>query len=316
LYSLSAFRPAARIFEAALKILITGSTGLIGSKLTALLTERGNRVLSMVRRNPSGNNEIQWNPAAGTLDKSALEGLDAVVHLAGENIASGRWTPARKKLIRMSRLQGTQLLAQSLAHLFDPPKVLISVSAIGYYGDRGEELLDENSSSGTGFLPELCREWEAATSPASMRNIRVVNPRLGVVLSGSGGALPRMLAPFRWGVGGRIGSGRQFMSWIAIEDLVGMIDHAIHCNSLQGPLNAVSPNPVTNSEFSKTIGKILKRPALFPVPAFTLRLAFGQMADEVLLAGARVSADRLLKSGYKFLYPELEDALRHILIKQ
>ena len=314
-HSLSAMPPTGTPFEAAVKILVTGSTGLIGSNLREFLTKRGNHVLSMVRRKPSGTDEIQWNPAAGTLDQSSMEGLDAIVHLAGENIASGRWTEERKHRIRTSRLQGTQLLAQSLTRLENPPKVLISVSAIGYYGNRGTELLDENSSPGTGFLPELCREWEAAASMAMAKNIRVVIPRLGMVLSSAGGALPRMLTPFRYGVGGRIGSGRQFMSWIAIEDLIGIIDHAIHCDSLNGPLNAVSPNPLTNSDFSKIIGKVLSRPSIFPVPAFILRLAFGQMAEEVLIAGARVASGKLSESGYLFLYPELEGALRHILNK-
>ena len=299
-----------------MNILITGSTGLIGSQLSAFFSEHGNRVLSLVRRKPSGTNQIQWNPAAGILDKSSIENLDAVVHLAGENIASGRWTEERKQMIRVSRLQGTRLLAQSLIQLTNPPRVFISVSAIGYYGNRGTELLDESSRAGSGFLPDLCREWEAAALLAAEKNIRVVLPRLGVVLSAAGGALPRMLTPFKYGVGGRIGSGRQFMSWIAIDDLVGIIDHAIRCDSLHGPVNAVSPNPATNSDFSKTIGKVLHRPSIVPVPAFILRLAFGQMADEALLAGARVSSKKVLESGYAFQYPELEDALRHILRKQ
>jgi len=296
-----------------LNILITGSTGLIGSELASFLIKNGHRVLRMVRRDPSGADEIRWDPSSGTLDKSAIEGLDAVIHLAGESIASGRWTAAKRRRIRESRIQGTHLLAQSLAHLFDPPKTLVSVSAIGYYGDRGEQQLDETSSAGRGFLPDLCREWEAATEPAAMRGIRVVIPRVGMVLSAAGGALALMLPVFRLGIGGRIGSGRQYMSWIAIEDLVGAINHAVNCETLQGPVNAVSPNPATNSEFTKTLAQVLARRAAFALPAFAARLAFGQMADGVLLSSARVAPARLNESGYRFAFPELEGALRRVL---
>ena len=266
----------------------------------------------MVRKTPAGSDEIRWDPASGIPDKTSIEGLDAVVHLAGENIAAGRWTSEQKRRIRDSRIQGTHLLAQSLAYLFDPPKVLISVSAVGYYGDRGEQRLDESSAPGSGFLPDLCQEWEAATAPAAKRNIRVVNPRLGVVLSAAGGSLAKMLSIFRWGIGGRIGSGRQYISWIAIDDLVRIIEHAIQDESLLGPINAVAPNPVTNAEFSKILGRVLNRPAFMMLPAFAARLIWGQMADEILLASARVSPERLLQSNYKFLYSDLELALRHI----
>jgi uncharacterized protein (TIGR01777 family) len=298
-----------------MKILISGSTGLIGSQTSAFLEKEEHRVLRLVRRPPSADNEIAWNPASGTLDKAAIEGVDAVVHLAGESIASGRWTAEKKHRIRESRIQGTRLLAQSLAHLYDPPEVLVSVSAVGYYGDRGEETIDEKSGAGKGFLAELCREWEAATEPAAARGIRVVIPRLGMVLGAGGGALARMLPAFRLGIGGRIGSGRQYMSWISLSDLVGIIHYALTRESLQGPVNAVSPNPCTNSEFSRTLGRVLSRPTLFALPSFAARLAFGEMADEALLSSARVLPARLIESGYSFTFPELESALRHMLQK-
>jgi uncharacterized protein len=267
----------------------------------------------MVRRTPVTSDEISWDPSSQTLDKSAIEGLDAVVHLAGANIADGRWTTKRKKLIHESRVAGTRFLAQSLAHLFDPPKVFVSVSAIGYYGDRGEEELDEESDRGKGFLSELCYEWEMATAPAAMRHIRVVIPRIGMVLSPAGGALSLILPIFRLGFGGRIGNGHQYISWIAIDDLIGIIHHAIFQDKLQGPVNAVSPNPITNLVFSKTFGSVLSRPSFFAMPALAARLAFGQMADEVLLSSARVAPARLLKTGYQFEFPKLEGALQHIL---
>ncbi len=297
-----------------MRVLVTGSTGLIGSKLSAFLINNNHRVARLVRRVPSGADEIGWNPSSGTLDASAMEGIDAAVHLAGESIAT-RWTIEKKRRIHDSRVQGTRLLAQSIARLSNPPKVLVSVSAIGYYGDRGEEQLTETDSMGSGFLPELCREWENATIAASQRGIRVVIPRIGMVLSAEGGALSLMLPVFRLGIGGRIGNGRQYMSWISIDDLVGIINHAITCESLQGPVNAVSPNPVTNQIFTKTLGQVLSRPALFALPSFAARLALGQMADEALLSSARVLPARLTESGYKFAFPELEDALRHILRK-
>lgn len=292
-----------------MKILITGSTGLVGSALVSHLAAHGHRPLHMVRRPPRGADEIRWDIEAGTLDPSSLEGLDAVVHLAGENIASGRWTEERKRRILQSRVLGTRLLARSLARLDTPPGVLVSVSAVGYYGDRGEEALDEESGPGTGFLAEVCRAWEAEAAPAAARGIRVVHPRLGMVLSARGGALDRMLPAFRAGFGGRIGSGRQYMSWIALDDLVGVILHAIGHDDLHGPVNTVSPHPVTNAEFTRVLASALGRPALMALPAFAARLAFGQMADELLLASARVSARKLERSGYRFRYPRLEEIL-------
>lgn len=296
-----------------MNILVTGASGLIGKALTAHLTQSGHRLSRMVRKDRPGPQEVRWDPSGGIPDTEPLEGLDAVLHLAGENISEGRWTAEKKRRIRDSRIQGTQLLAQSLARLFDPPKVLISVSAVGYYGDRGEEILDETSGKGSGFLADVCEEWEKATAPALMRGIRVVLPRFGMVLSAMGGALARMLPVFRLGIGGRIGDGRQYVSWIAIEDLVGALDHVLHNESIHGPVNVVAPNPVTHREFAAALGRVLSKPAFFALPAFAARLAFGQMADELLLASARVSPARLQSSGYKFRFPELEGALRRAL---
>jgi uncharacterized protein (TIGR01777 family) len=298
-----------------LNILITGSSGLIGSELCAFFKKDGHRILRLVRRTPLAADEIRWDPSSATLDKSAIEGLDAVVHLAGENIAGGRWTAKKRLRIRESRVQGTRLLAQALAHLFDPPKVFISASAVGYYGDRGEEQLNEENSPGKGFLSEICREWEKATEPAAMRGIRVVIPRIGMVLSSAGGALALMLPLFRSGMGARIGNGRQYMSWIAIDDLVGIINHAVIQESLQGPVNVVSPNPETNLAFTQTLGRVLSRPAIFALPAFAVRLALGEMADELLLASSNVVPAKVLQSGYAYAFPKLESALHHLLLK-
>jgi uncharacterized protein len=298
-----------------MNILVTGATGFIGTELTSFLIKNKHRVLRLVRKAQAGIGEIGWDPAAETINTEALEGLDAVVHLAGENIAGGRWTPERKQRIRESRIQGTRLLSQSLARLFDPPKVFISVSAIGYYGNRGIEQLDEGSNPGKGFLAELCNEWEAATTPAVIRGIRVAIPRIGMVLSTKGGALAQMLPVFRMGLGGRIGSGRQYMSWITLDDIVGIIDHSIRNELIQGPVNAVTPSPLTNQEFASTLGRVLSRPAFFALPAFAARLAFGEMADELLLSGAKVVPARLKETGYVYRFPELEGALQNVLQK-
>jgi uncharacterized protein (TIGR01777 family) len=296
-----------------MNILVTGASGLIGTALGPSLTSRGHEVTRLVRgQSPSEGKSARWDPMAGSIDASALAGVDAVVHLAGENIAE-RWTAAKKARIRDSRVKGTQLLCETLTRLPSPPKVLVSASAIGYYGDRGEETLTDDSPPGRGFLPEVCRAWEAAAEPARQQGIRVVHLRLGVVLSAAGGALAKMLPLFRLGLGGVLGSGRQYMSWIALDDVVGAIQHAIVTDALQGPTNAVAPNAVTNQEFTKTLGKVLGRPTAIPLPAFGARLMFGEMADELLLASARVQPTKLLASGYQFRYPELEDALRHVL---
>jgi hypothetical protein len=258
---------------------------------------------------------LVWDPDSGRIDPASLEGFDAVVHLAGENIAGARWTPEQKALIRDSRTKGTRLLADALAGLSSPPGVMVSASAIGYYGDRGDELLKEQSPPGTGYLSEVCCDWEADNQPASKKGIRVVNPRIGIVLTPAGGALARMLPPFKAGVGGVVGSGRQYMSWIALDDVVGVIHHAIMSDSLRGPVNAVAPRPVTNREFTKILGHVLNRPTVFPAPAFALRLAFGEMADALLLASTRVSSARLESSGYEFRFPDLEGALGRLLGK-
>ena len=296
-------------------ILITGATGLIGSRLSASLFQKYHRVIQMVRESPLSADRIFWNPASGKLNKAELEGIDAVVHLAGESITGGKWTPEKKHRILQSRINGTRLLSESLAGLSRPPKVFISASAIGYYGDRGEERLDESSAPGTGFLPDVCREWEKATEPAVSKGIRVVTMRTGIVLSALGGALAQMLPVFRLGLGGKIGNGRQYMSWIALEDITGIIEYAIQNESLQGPVNAVSPNPVPNRDFTKTLGRVLSRPSIGVLPGFAARLFLGEMADALLLASTRVVPSRLAEAKYPFRFPLLEDALRYVLDK-
>ena len=268
----------------------------------------------LVRSEPAaGDRAIRWDPDQGKLDLAGLEAIDVVVHLAGENIASGRWTAEKKARIRDSRVKGTRLLSETLSRLTQPPRVLVAASAIGFYGDRGDELLTEVSPRGSGFLAEVCQEWEQATQPASQRGIRVVNLRFGVILSPAGGALAKMLTPFRMGVGGKIGSGRQYMSWIALDDATGAVQHALANGSLHGPVNGVAPRPVTNLEFTKTLGRVLVRPTILPMPVFAARLAFGEMANELLLASARVEPSALVKGGYVFGHPDLEGALRFLL---
>jgi hypothetical protein len=295
-----------------LKVLVTGSTGLIGSRLAALLTGGGDSVVPLVRRSPR-TGEVRWDPD-GSVDAAALEGADAVVHLAGESIV-GRWTDAKKAKIRESRVRGTRVLAEALAGLERPPRVLACASAIGFYGDRGDERLDESSPQGAGFLPEVCRDWEAAAAPARGKGIRVANLRFGMVLSPHGGALAKMLPPFRIGAGGIIGSGRQYWSWIALDDAVGAIHHVLQTDALHGPVNAVAPQSVTNREFTKTLGKVLSRPTFLPMPAFAARLALGEMADALLLASARVEPKKLTAAGYPFALPGLEEALLMVLGK-
>jgi hypothetical protein len=293
-------------------IAVTGSGGLVGSALVPLLTTGGHRVSRLVRKSPSGN-DVPWHPAEGVRDLSRLEGVDAVIHLAGESIAAGRWTPHRKEEIRRSRVEGTRRLCESLARLSRPPKVLVTASAIGFYGDRGDEILTEDSAPGKDFLAEVCQEWEAATEPASRGGIRVVHLRFGMVLSPAGGALKKMLLPFRLGLGGRFGTGAQYVSWISIDDAIGAIHHAICNESVAGAVNAVAPVPVRNAEFTRVLARVMSRPAVFPMPALAARLAFGEMADALLLASARVMPTSLQASGYQFRYPELEGALRHLL---
>ncbi len=294
-------------------VLTTGSTGLIGTALTPFLNGRGHRVRRLRREPCDEPDTTSWNPSDGTFAEGALEGIDAVVHLAGENIAAGRWTVAQKARIRDSRVLGTRRLCEALAALETPPKVLVSASALGYYGDRAGEVLDESAHRGTGFLPEVCQEWENAAAPARDRGIRVVHLRTGIVLSPLGGALAQMLLPFRLGVGGVLGSGDQYMSWIALDDLLGITLRALADDGMSGPVNAVAPNPVTNREFTKTLGKVLRRPTILPLPAFAARLAFGEMADALLLSSTRVDPAALRAVGFEFAHPHLEDALRHVL---
>ncbi len=297
-----------------MNILVTGSSGLVGSALISALTVEGHRVSRLVRsKSRLDIRDTYWDPMADELYSPPLEGLDAVVHLAGESIAGGRWTAGRKTRIRESRVRGTRLLSESLAKLARPPKVLISASAIGYYGDRGYEVLTEQSSPGSNFLAGVCREWESATEPAARNGTRVVILRNGIVLSPSGGALARMLRPFRMGVGGIVGSGKQYMSWISLDDLVRIIIYALKIETLKGPVNAVAPKSVTNAEFTRTLGRVLRRPTVFPMPAFAARLAFGEMADELLLASARVIPAKVSASGFVFRHPELESALSSLL---
>lgn len=300
-----------------MNILVSGSHGLIGSALVPFLTAGGHQVTRLSRSTTgAAESTLQWDPDADRIPTPALDGLDAVVHLAGESIASGRWTAEKKARIRDSRVNGTRLLCEALAQLANPPKVLVSASAIGFYGDRGDTVVTESSRPGTDFLAHVCRDWEAATEPARARGIRVVNLRFGMVLSPAGGALAKMLTPFRLGAGGVIGDGHQYMSWIALDDVVGAIHHALITASLQGPVNAVAPHPVTNRQFTKTLGHVLRRPTLFPMPAFAARVMFGEMADALLLASTRVEPGQLQTTGYPFGYPELEDALRHLLGKR
>lgn len=297
-----------------LTIAISGASGLIGSTLAAFLTAGGHRVRRIVRAAPrEAASDLLFRADMNQVVPAMFEGLDAVVHLAGESIASGRWTPERKQRIRSSRVDATRALCAMLSRLASPPKVLVCASAIGFYGDRRGEILDENASPGRGFLADACREWEAAVEPARQRGIRVVSARFGMVLSPRGGALASMLIPFRLGLGGRTGDGRQHWSWISIDDAVGAIHHAIMTDSLQGPMNATSPGPVGNQEFADTLSGVLRRPALVPTPAAAVRLVLGEMATELLLADIRVVPRLLEETGYRFRHGSLESALRHVL---
>jgi len=289
------------------RILVTGSSGLIGTALVPVLKASGYEVACLVRGAATGTGKIRWDPARPLVPES-VSGFDTVIHVAGESIV-GRWTEAKKRRILESRVQGTSHLAEALAAAAQRPRVLISASAIGYYGDRGEETLREDSTSGEGFLPEVCRQWERATEPAAKAGIRTVQLRFGLVLSASGGALQKMLPPFRVGVGGNMGNGRQWWSWVDISDLVGAVVHVIKTDTLRGPVNVVAPTPVRNAEFTKTLASVLSRPAIFPMPAFAARLVFGQMGDELLLASQRVVPAKLMANGYVFQKADLRAAL-------
>jgi uncharacterized protein (TIGR01777 family) len=291
-----------------MRVAVTGASGLIGSALVRRLEADGHTVLRLVRRAPKGPNEVRWDAAAGQVDGAALDGVDAVVNLAGENVGE-RWTDERRRRIRASRADATALLARTLAGLAHRPRVLVNASAVGFYGDRGDERVDEMSTPGGGFLADVVREWEAATAPAADAGIRVVLPRFGVVLSARGGALAKMLPPFRLGAGGTFGSGRQWMSWVSLEDVVDVLYLSLVDDRLEGPVNVVA-GAVTNEEFVSTLGKVLKRPAVVPVPAFALKLAFGEMAKETILFSQRAEHRKLTQLGYSFAYPELDGALR------
>lgn len=305
-----------------MRIAITGSTGLIGSALVAAFSRDGHQVTRLIRartllpREPEDlarTTRVLWDPASGQIDVAALEGHDVVINLAGESIGRGRWTPERKRRILESRVQSTLFLSKILAALRRPPRVFLSGSAVGYYGNRSpDELLEEAASPGSGFSAQVAVEWEKATIAAQAAGIRVIFLRNGYVLSGRGGYLAPLLPVFKLGLGGQFGSGRQMLSWIAIDDLTRAVAHVVAHDELSGPVNLGSPNPVTNAEFARTLGKVLKRPALIPVPAIALRLMLGELAGDVL-SGARMVPRRLLQSGFTFLYPHLESALRHVL---
>ncbi len=294
-----------------MRIVISGASGLVGRNLTAFLTTGGHEVLRLVRRPPKlGSPEAQWDPAAGAIDLAALDGADAIVHLSGRSLVAPRWTSRVKREIWDSRVSSTRLLSESLAKLSHPPKTLIAASAIGYYGNRGPDIVSEDSVAGAGFLAELCQAWEAATQPAAAAGIRVANLRIGLVLTADGGLLQRIALPFRWGLGGVLGDGRQYMSWIALDDLLGCILHVLSRDELGGPVNAVAPSAVTNREFTKTLGTVIRRPTVLPVPALLLRSLFGEMGQALFLDGARVAAQRLTETGFRFNHPRLESALR------
>jgi uncharacterized protein len=298
-----------------MKILVTGASGTIGRALVEALVSRDHEVLHLVRRAPVGPDEVLWNPSAGAIDQARLEGLDAVIHLAGESIA-GRWTAAKKARIRSSRVAGTALLSRALARQARRPEVLVAASAVGYYGNRDGEILTEESPAGSGFLAEVVREWEAAAEPARHAGIRVVHLRTGFVLSATGGGLAALLTPFKLGLGGRIGSGRQMLSWIALDDLVGVFLRALSDPTLSGPVNAVAPTPVDNLEFTKTLAAALHRPAFLPLPEWAVRTLLGEMGEELLLCSQNVQPAKLLDEGFHFRFPELEPALHRVLSKR
>jgi len=292
-------------------VAVTGSHGFIGSALLPALTRAGHRPVRLVRRRPAGDDELSWDPEAGTIDAAGLDGIGGVIHLAGAGIGDERWTDARKRLILESRTKGTSLLARTIAGLTRPPSVLVSASAIGYYGNRGDEPLDEQSSPGDDFVAGVCVQWEAATTPAADAGIRVARVRSGIVLGREGGVLARMLLPFRLGLGGRIASGRQYMSWISIDDEVGAIVHALTQDRVAGPVNLTGPAPVTNAEFTKTLGRVVRRPTVIPTPLLPLRARYGsELVQHLLVEGQRVVPKQLEESDYRFAHPTLEEALR------
>ncbi|HEX8398550.1 MAG TPA: TIGR01777 family oxidoreductase [Pyrinomonadaceae bacterium] len=298
-----------------MKILVSGATGLVGRQLVPFLRENGHEVFSLVRQAPNNEHEIQWNAEKGieASELKKIENFDAVVHLAGAGIADERWTKERKRIIRDSRVIGTRVLIDSLQKLENPPRTFVSASAIGYYGDRKDEILNEDSPPGKDFLSGVGVEWEAEANKAADFGARVVRLRIGIVLSTEGGALKEMLTPFKMGVGGRVGKGTQFVSWIHLRDLIRVIQFALENGDLTDAVNATAPNPVTNAEFAEKLGVALHRPSLVPVPEFALRLMFGELADALLLTGARVVPEKLLTNNFQFEFERIEDALRDLL---
>ena len=294
-----------------MRIVLSGASGLVGSALAPFLTAGGHDVVRLVRRVP-GNGEARWDPAAREVDRAALERADALVHLSGENVF-GRWNAAKKAAIRASRVESTQFLSETIAGFAQRPGTFIAASAIGYYGNRGDELLTEESGSGTGFFPELCREWEAASGAAERAGVRVVRPRIGLVLTPRGGPLGQLLPFFRLGLGGPIGRGRQWWSWIAMDDLLQLLAFLLERDALRGPVNATAPEPVRNAEFVRVLGRVLRRPVVLPVPPIALRLLYGEAADEALLTGQRVLPARAARTGFQFRFTTLEPALRYLL---
>ena len=296
-----------------MKIVVTGTSGLVGSALVESLRRGGHEVLRLLRH-PSGDPDTAvWDPRAGTIDMAALRDVEGAVHLAGAPIAAKRWTRQTKRDILQSRVQGTRTLSEALARLPHPPRVLVSASGVGYYGSCGDEVVNEDRPAGSGFLAEVAQQWEQATAPASAVGIRVVTMRLGVVLSTAGGALPRMCLPFRFGAGGPVGNGQQYMSWITLDDVVAAVQALLAIDSLAGPINMVAPTPVTSREFARTLGRVLHRPSRLPLPALAVRLMMGEMGEELLLASTRAIPDKLSAAGYTFQQPALEEALRHVL---
>ncbi|HEX8734810.1 MAG TPA: TIGR01777 family oxidoreductase [Pyrinomonadaceae bacterium] len=298
-----------------MKILISGASGLVATHLIPTLKAKNHEIFRLVRKTPEAPDEIRWDSEKGFADdeRARLENFDAVIHLAGDNVASENWSEEKKRKIRASRVVGTRVLVDALKSLQNPPRILVSASAIGFYGNREDEILTEDSAKGVGFLPEVCDAWEMESEKAEEFGARVVMPRIGVVLTKDGGALEKMLTPFKFGVGGRVGSGKQWMSWIALEDLIQIIHFALENEKLRGVVNAVAPNPVTNEEFTKTFGRVLHRPAILPVPEFAVRLMFGEMGETLLLQGARVLPERLLENGFDFKFTNLEEAMKNAL---
>lgn len=294
-----------------MKILITGATGLIGTALQSVLREKGHDLLLVSRSEPKNASFIKWDPYEGFDDPERLKGIDAVIHLAGESVSGLRWTEEKKKAIRESRVIGTRTLVDALSELEDRPQVLVSASAIGFYGDRGDEVMTETSKPGTTFLADVCREWEAEARRAEDSGIRTVLVRTGIVMSKDGGALGTMLMPFKLGLGGVVGNGKQWMSWISLDDHVRVIVYALENSNVRGAINSVSPDPVTNQEFTSVLGEVLYRPTFIPVPEFAVNLVFGEMGEALLLDSTRVMPKRLQEAGFEFKYPDLKKAIEH-----